>query len=148
MKKIGDQTEALQISKRSVQTACLYLNGLKSYSTLNEIVPFESFLKHVPRILMLKIKNKKNILLVGRSWYNFYCSRTKVWKLSTSNFSTPGRQEVCFSYFFLCVCVFRLNLAHLSGGLVCHYFKVPHQALQITSLTNGGHNLARRSSHQ
>ena len=43
--KIGDQIEALQISKRSVQTACLYLNGLKSYSTLNEIVPFESFFK-------------------------------------------------------------------------------------------------------
>ena len=43
--KFGDQIEALQISKRSVQTACLYLNGLKSYSTLNEIVPFESFFK-------------------------------------------------------------------------------------------------------
>ena len=104
-KKIGDRIEALQISKRSVQTACLYLDGLKSDFTLKEIVPFESFLKHVPRIINLRIKSKKNILLVGRSWWNFDCSRTKVWKLFSSNFSTLGRLVVCFSYSFY-VCVF------------------------------------------
>ena len=122
--------------------------GLKVIPLWMKLFLLKVSLKHVPRIIKLRIKSKKNILLVGRSWWNFYCSRKKVWKLFRSSFSILGRLEVCFSYFFLCVCVFRPNLVHLSGGLVCHHFKVPQQALQIASLTNGGHNLARRSSHQ
>ena len=79
--------------------------GLKVIPLWMKLFLLKVSLKHVPRIMKLRIKSKKNILLVGRSWWNFYCSRTKVWKLFTSNFSTLGRLEVCFSYFFfVCVC--------------------------------------------
>ena len=44
-RKIGDRIEALQISKRPVQTTSYYLNSFGSYFTLNEMIPFEIFIK-------------------------------------------------------------------------------------------------------
>ena len=98
----------------------------------------------MPRKINLRIKGMKNILLVGWSRWNFYCSRTKVqFKFQL----TRAIRSMLFT-FLLSVCVFHLNLAHLSGDLVRHHFKDSLEVLQITSRANGGHDLARGSSHQ